>query len=253
MLEIENLSVSIEEKEILHNLNLKIPEGEVHALFGPNGSGKTTLIKTIIGYPEYEITSGSIRFKGQELAELDIDERVNLGIGVSEQRPPSIKGVKVGDLLGVMKQRDESRAAYIDEMVEKYNMGKFIDRDINEGFSGGEIKLSELFYILLNQPDFLMFDEPDSGVDTERMAKLGEMANECLKSKNCPNVAMERNSGLIITHTGFILDYIHADKAHLLLDGTIVCNGNPGIMLDQIRSEGFDFCVQCQRRVMVDE
>ena len=248
MLEIKNLTVCIDKKEILHNLNLKIPNGEVHVLFGPNGSGKTTLMKTIIGYPEYEITQGSIRFDKQEINKLKINERANLGIGISQQRPPVIKGVKVEQLIKIIGEKDKRKKEYIEEVIERFEMKNFLERNINAGFSGGEIKMSELFQILITQPRFLLIDEPDSGVDPEKLVKIGEMTNECLRAKNCSDINIRRNAGLIITHSGFILEYVHADKSHLLINGNIVCSGNPRIMLEQIREEGYEYCVKCQRR-----
>ena len=247
ILEIQNLHVSIESKEVLHGINLTIPDGEVHALFGPNGSGKSTLMMTIMGYPEYIITKGKIIFEGKEISKLDITERAKLGIGVSQQRPPTIKGVKLRQVLDYFIKLNPDRKEYFNDMIKKFNMGKFIDRDINSGFSGGEIKRSELFQILITSQKFLMMDEPDSGVDPEQLAVIGNVVNECLKIKDEKKYKIERNAGLIITHSGNILDYVHTDKAHLLLNGVIHCNGNPGIMMDQIKKKGYVFCINCQK------
>jgi Fe-S cluster assembly ATP-binding protein len=247
VLEIRNLHVNVESKEILGGVNLSIPNGEVHVLFGPNGSGKTTLMMTIIGYPEYKVTKGQILFDGKNISELDITERAKLGIGVSQQRPPTIKGVKLRQILDFFTRLNPSKKDYLNAMVKKFGISKYLDRDINSGFSGGEIKRSELFQILITLPKFLMLDEPDSGVDPEQLAIIGDVVNECLKIKNNVKHKIERNTGLIITHSGNILNYIHTDKAHLLLDGVIHCSGNPGLMLDQIKKAGYNYCISCQK------
>ena len=247
MLEIRNLHVNVEGKEILGGVNLTIPNGEVHVLFGPNGSGKTTLMMAIIGYPEYKVTKGQILFDGNDISELDITERAKLGIGVSQQRPPTIKGVKLRQILDFFIKLNPSKKDYLNAMVKKFDISKYLDRDINSGFSGGEIKRSELFQILITLPKFLMLDEPDSGVDPEQLVIIGDVINECLKIKNNIDHKIERNTGLIITHSGNILNYVHTDKAHLILDGVIRCNGNPGLMLDQIKKAGYNYCINCQK------
>lgn len=248
MFEIKDLCVSVDKKEILHNLNLTIPKGEVHVLFGPNGSGKTSLMMTIMGFPEYKITKGQILLDNKDITDFEIDERARLGVGVSQQRPPTIRGVKLQQILDLIKSHHPERDSYIARMIEKFNFNNFLDRDINSGLSGGEIKLSELFQILVTQPKFLLIDEPDSGVDPEKLVKIGEMVNECLTDKTCPGTRIERNTSLLITHSGFILNYVHVDKAHLLINGSISCSGNAKLMLEQIQEMGYDYCVTCQRR-----
>jgi Fe-S cluster assembly ATP-binding protein len=245
MLEIRNLHVKIGNKQILKGINLNIPNGEVHALFGPNGSGKSTLMMSIMGYPEYEITEGIMLFEGIDIQEMDITERVNLGIAISQQRPPSIKGVKLNDILDYYIQSHRSNAEMIDKFIDKFNMDTFTDRDINSGFSGGEIKRTELFQVLCANPKFILLDEPDSGVDPVQLSTLGTLINDCLKI-NREQRSINRKTGLIITHSGNILEYVHVDKAHLLMDGIIHCTGNPGIMLDQIKAEGYSYCIKCQ-------
>jgi len=247
ILEIKGLCVEVEGQEILHDLDLVIPDGEVHALLGPNGSGKTTLMMAIIGYPEYETTKGRILFNGDDIIELDITERARMGIGVSQQRPPTIAGVKLQQVLDYAVANAPQRAQEIDELVRVFQMEPFLDRDINAGLSGGEIKRSELFQLLATRPRFVMMDEPDSGVDLEAMNVIGEMTNELL-ARNHAIRPTERRAGLIITHTGHILDYVHADRAHVMLDGYIGCSGNPLILLDQIRECGYEECVRCELR-----
>jgi len=247
ILEITGLCVEVEGQEILHDLDLVIPDGEVHALLGPNGSGKTTLMMAIIGYPEYETTKGRILFIGGDITELDITERARLGIGVSQQRPPTIAGVKLQQVIDYAVANAPQRAQEIEKLVSVFQMEPFLDRDINAGLSGGEIKRSELFQLLATRPRFVMMDEPDSGVDLEAMNVIGEMTNELL-ARNHAIRPTERRAGLIITHTGHILDYVHADRAHVMLDGYIGCSGNPLILLDQIRECGYEGCVRCELR-----
>lgn len=250
MLTINNLHVSVQGKEILHGINLEIPDGEVHALFGPNGSGKSVMIMTIMGYPEYEVTQGQILVNNQDIYELSIDERVKLGIGVSEQRPPTIKGIKFRNLFDLLMPKYKDERIYINKMIEKFRIERFLDRDINDGLSGGEIKQSELFLVLISKPKFLILDEPDSGVDPEHLKMIGEMITESLRNKKYKNTApcakLNRNTGLIATHSAAILDYIPTDKAHVMLNGKIKCSGNPGIMMQQIKKYGYEYCIKCQ-------
>ena len=255
MLEIKGLHVSVRGKEILHGVNLHIPDGEVHVLFGPNGSGKSVMIMTIIGYPEYEVTKGHILIDGQDLADLSINERVKLGIGVSEQRPPTIKGVKLQNLFDLLVPKDEEGRIFADRMIKKFHIERFLGRDINYGLSGGEIKQSELSLVLISRPKFLILDEPDSGVDPEQLKKVGRMINESLgdknKENNIPEARLNRNAGLLVTHSAAILDFVHTDRAHLMVDGKIQCSGNPGIMMDQIRDQGYAYCINCQKTMGV--
>lgn len=238
MLEISDLQVCVEDKEILKGVNLHIPDQEVHALFGPNGSGKSVLISTIMGYPEYEITSGSIKYNRQDITELSIDERVKLGLGVSEQSPPAIKGVKLKNLIELLAPGLKEDEDFRKGVLEKFNMAEFLDRDINDGLSGGEMKRSEQFLALITGPEFLILDEPDSGVDPEHLKEIGTMIILTLQAGG--------NTGLIATHSAAILDYIPTQRGHVLLDGKIRCSGNPVTMMDQIRSSGYDYCIECQ-------
>lgn len=252
MLRINDLHVNIENKEVLKGVSLEIPHNEVHSLFGPNGSGKSVLISTIMGYPEYEITGGEILFNGQNINQLSIDERVKLGIGVSEQRPPTIKGVKLRNLIELLMPGEIQDETFRKGMLERFNMDKFLDRNINDGLSGGETKKSELFLLMLARPGFLILDEPDSGVDPEHLKKIGAMINEALQKKIQGNELcnpLGRNSGLIATHSAVILEYVHTDKAHIMLDGKIHCSGNPAVMMEQIRSNGYNYCINCHQNI----
>jgi Fe-S cluster assembly ATP-binding protein len=242
ILEIKDLSVSVEKKRILHNVNFAIKEGETHVLFGPNGGGKTTLLMTIMGSPKYVVTSGSIVFKGKEIVGLSMDERARMGIGMSVQRPPVVRGVKTRDMVAACIG-DKATEKQVDQLAEKANMTGFLDRDINYGFSGGEVKRSELMQLLAQQPDLSLLDEPESGVDLVNIAVIGELINELLEKGE--HIRYRTHSGLVITHTGHILDYISARTGLVMLNGTIVCEGDPYEILETIKTKGYEECRKC--------
>jgi Fe-S cluster assembly ATP-binding protein len=244
MLEIQNLSVSVENKEILHEVNLQIKPGETHVLFGPNGAGKSTLLSAIMGFPKYKITGGKIIFNGQDVTNLGLDERARLGIGISIQRPPVIRGVKTSDMLAATL-KDKGNADMVKELAAKADLSDFLDRDINYGFSGGEIKRSELMQLLAQKPQLVLLDEPESGVDLVNIALIGKLINELLE-KNCPR-HIRKNMGLIITHTGYILDYVNAHTGYVMCGGMIGCEGDPREMLTTIKEKGYKECQVCLR------
>lgn len=244
MLEIQNLAVSINGKRILQDVNLSVPEGRIMALFGPNGSGKTTLQKTIMGFPAYKVEAGRILYKGEDITALPMDERSRRGIGLSFQTPPVVRGVKLHDILRItMAKRSQLSETKIADDAKRLNLTAFLLRDINLGFSGGEVKRSELLQLLAQSPDFILFDEPDSGVDLENIRLVGDVMGELLgKSK-----VREKNlkSGLIITHQGYILDYVNPDKACIMINGSIRCTGNPRDILQEIQKNGYEECARC--------
>lgn len=162
MLLIEDLQVKLGEREVLRHIDLQINPGETHILFGPNGSGKTSLLMTIMGYPQYRVTAGRIIFKGVDITNLPINERARLGIGMSYQRPPTVNGLKTRQMVQICAG---GRDVDVTGMAARMNFTDFLERDINAGFSGGEIKRSELVQLMAQQPDLLLFDEPESGVD----------------------------------------------------------------------------------------
>jgi Fe-S cluster assembly ATP-binding protein len=170
-----------------------------------------------------------------------------MGFGVSFQNPPSIRGVRLGDLLKIEhgeKEDAEDLSPEMMEIVQKLKFDeKFLERDVNLGFSGGEVKRSEILQLLAQQPDFIMFDEPDSGVDIENVELLAEEINILLDKDKKPG--LREKSGLLITHLGYILNFVGADTAHVLMDGRIACSGNPNEILEDIRKEGFKGCVEC--------
>ncbi len=242
MLEIKQLSVAVDGKDILQDVTLTIGTGETHALFGPNGSGKTTLIMTIMGFPRYKVTKGSIVFKGKDITGLPLDERARMGIGLSFQRPPVVRGVKARDMVSAALG-DRRSAEAVEVLAERANMNEFLDRDINYGFSGGEIKRSELMQLLAQRPELTLLDEPESGVDLVSIALIGKLINELLE-KDCPMHA-RKCAGLIITHTGHILDYVNARTGYVMLGGRIGCEGDPHEILATIKKKGYEECVKC--------
>jgi Fe-S cluster assembly ATP-binding protein len=244
MIEIRELEASFNGKKILEDVNLKIGPGETVALFGPNGSGKTSLLKTIIGVPGYRVESGEIVFKGRDITQGPIHERARLGIGMAFQRPPVVRGVKLRDMLRICTEKggDFER---VQGFVEKLNLAEFLERDINLGFSGGEIKRSELLQLVAQDPDFVMLDEPDSGVDLVSIHAVGEVINCLLEKDRKPT--QRTKAGLVITHGGHILDYVNADRGHVMLKGALSCSGNPRDILEDIRARGYEECVRCLR------
>jgi Fe-S cluster assembly ATP-binding protein len=246
LLEIRDLAVEVDNKEILSDIDLYIDEGETHVLLGPNGSGKSTLFMSILGFPKYKITRGEIIFKEEDITHLNTTERVKMGIGVSFQNPPAIRGVKLKDLLKIEHHEDikEELSPELTEEAGKLKFDeRFLERDVNLGFSGGEVKRSEILQLLAQKPDFIMFDEPDSGVDIENVELLAEEINTLLDKNKKPG--LRNNSGLLITHLGYILNFVTADTAHVLMDGKIACSGNPAEILEDVRKEGFKGCVEC--------
>jgi len=247
MLEIKDLSVSIEKKEIVHEINLTIKDGETHALFGPNGSGKTTLLMAIMGFPKYRVTNGTILFNGEDIVSLTLDERARLGIGMSYQRPPVVKGVKTRDMVAVsLGDRQGDAEKIIPALAKKAELVDFLDREVNYGFSGGEIKRSELMQLLAQKPQLVLLDEPESGVDLVNIALIGHLIDELLE-KDCP-IVERKCSGLIITHTGHILDYVNARTGYVMFDGRIGCEGNPREILKTVKEKGYEECVRCMVR-----
>ncbi len=234
ILELRNVSVDVAGRRVLEDINLSIPEGEVHVLFGPNGSGKSSLLMAILGFPAYKVSFGEIWFKGKEMTDLPVNERAKLGISVAFQNPPAIRGVKLGGIIDHLAP-DE---AGVTGLIEKVKFPQeFLKRDVNLGFSGGEAKKSEILQVLAQGGDFVMLDEPDSGIDVENLQLIGKVIGEML----------EERSALIITHLGHILRYVNADWAHVLINRSIACSGEPVKVLGQILNEGYAWCMKCPK------
>ncbi len=239
MLKIEDLWVEVQGKEVLKGITLDIGTGETHCLFGKNGSGKTTLLMTLMGFSGYKVKHGRIIFKGEDITHMPINERSKLGLAISLQRPPTLKGVKLKDMLAICGgDEDVGR-----RLAKEYAFAHFLDRDVNHGFSGGEIKKSELLQLLAQDPDLTLLDEPESGVDIENLNVIGDMIRRLLQKEQHRN---RQKSGLIITHTGFILNYVAADRGHVMLNGRILCQGNPVEIFEGIQKYGYEECAKCR-------
>jgi Fe-S cluster assembly ATP-binding protein len=244
MLKIEDLTVEVNGKILLHDVNLEVKKGYTNVLFGPNGAGKTALMRTIMGFSEYKVLKGRILFKGKDITNVPVDERARLGIGIMMQRPPDMLGIKLRDLIKVESKGKTDPEA----LAGSLDMNRFLDRDVNVGFSGGEIKRSELLQLEAQNPDFYLLDEPESGVDLVSIEQVGMTIKLLLEQGiECPGESCERGkSALIITHTGQILDYITADRGYILCNGTVMCSGNPLKMLEEIKSRGYEECIKCR-------
>ncbi|MCX6054471.1 MAG: Fe-S cluster assembly ATPase SufC [Chloroflexi bacterium] len=244
-LEISDLRVSIENKQILNGVNLTVAQGEVHAIMGPNGTGKSTLAYTLMGHPSYLVNSGEVKFKGKNLLSLATDERSRLGLFLAFQYPVSIPGVTVANFLrtAVNARRKaanpEDKGIAIPEfrkiLKEKMEMLKmdtsFAGRYLNEGFSGGEKKRAEVLQMAILQPDIAILDETDSGLDIDALRIVSEGVNLLRKQ----NIGV-----LLITHYQRMLDYIKPDVVHIMLGGLIVESGGAGLAL-RLEEQGYDW------------
>jgi Fe-S cluster assembly ATP-binding protein len=242
LLEVKDLSVKVEGKLILKNLNFNLQERASHILFGPNGSGKTTLISTLMGLPGYEVSSGKILFQGIDITDKTVDVRAKLGIIVSFQNPPEITGVKLGDLLKLCLGKTASDEFSSEEtaQIEAFRLTNFLNRDVNLGFSGGERKRSEILQLIFLRPKLLLLDEPDSGVDVESLRMIATEIQKYVESSGA--------SALIITHKGDILEYIKASYGCILLNGQFHCFKDPMRIYNDIKEMGYEECVACRVR-----
>ncbi|HSG43834.1 MAG TPA: Fe-S cluster assembly ATPase SufC [Anaerolineales bacterium] len=244
-LEIKNLHVNIEGKEILKGFNLTIEQGKVHAIMGPNGTGKSTLAYTLMGHPSYEVTEGEVNFKGQNILELEPDERSRLGVFLAFQYPVAIPGVTVANFLRTAlnarrrAENPEDKGIPIPEfrklLKEKMAMLKvdqaFAGRYLNDGFSGGEKKRAEILQMATLQPEIAILDETDSGLDIDALRIVSEGVNTLL-SKDL--------GVLVITHYQRLLNYIKPDFVHIMLDGRIVESGGPDLAL-HLEEQGYEW------------
>lgn len=238
-LEIHNLHVSIGDKEILAGISLDINQGEVVALMGPNGSGKSTLAFVLAGHPKYTVTKGSITFKGQNLLEMKPHERSRAGMFLSFQYPAEVSGVTVSNFirtaLNARLPAPIKIADFAKRLKEKMQLlnvdSKLVNRYLNEGFSGGEKKKTEMLQLAVLEPQLAILDETDSGTDVDALRVIGEGVTK---------VAQQTNMGiLIITHYNRILHYIHPHKVHVLVNGKIVKSGGAELA-HEIEQRGFD-------------
>lgn len=235
LLKIEDLKVNINDKEILKGINLEIKEGEVHALMGTNGAGKSTLVKTLSAHYDCVVTEGKITYKKKNLLDLDVTQRANEGIFMSFQSPVEVAGVNNSYFLktAINAKRTYAGLPEIDAMeflklikeeTAKYNIDrKLLQRDLNDGFSGGEKKRNELIQLLMLQPDLIMLDEIDSGLDVDAIKTVANVINSMLDGKR---------SVLMITHYDRLLELIKPDFVHILNDGKIVKTGDYSLALE---------------------
>jgi Fe-S cluster assembly ATP-binding protein len=235
MIEIIDLCVSVDETPILKGLTLSIQKGQVHAVMGPNGAGKSTLARVLAGHPAYTVTGGEVWFKKQNLLELGPEERAHLGLFMSFQYPLEIAGVSNEQFLkaalnaqrkgrGEEPLSDEDFVKLLYKKMEEMEMApQFRERNINEGFSGGEKKRNEILQMALFKPDFAILDETDSGLDIDAMRIVAKGVNQMRSSENAL---------LIITHYQRLLDYIKPDFVHVLQEGRILRTGGPELALE---------------------
>jgi Fe-S cluster assembly ATP-binding protein len=243
MLTIENLHAQVDGKAILNGIDLDVKAGEVHAIMGPNGSGKSTLSSVIAGNEDYEVTQGKLLLKGNDLAELDAEERAHLGIFLSFQYPVEIPGVTVTNFIKTAINANR-KAQGLEEMPasdllkkirEKAKLleidSKFLSRSLNEGFSGGEKKRNEIFQMAMLEPALSILDETDSGLDIDALKIVANGVNK-LKGKH--------NAVVVITHYQRLLDYIVPDFVHVLFDGKIVKSGTKELA-HELEKKGYDW------------
>ena len=251
-LQITDLHVQIETengpKEILKGLSLTIETGQTHAIMGPNGSGKSTLASTIAGHPRYEVTSGSITLDGEDVLEMGVDERAQAGLFLAMQYPVEIPGVTMTNFLRTAKTALDGEAPSLRTWTKDVKGAfealqidpAFMNRNVNEGFSGGEKKRAEILQLELFKPKFAILDETDSGLDVDALRIVSEGVNR----------AAEQNEmgTLLITHYTRILNYIKPDHVHVLVDGRVAESGGPELA-DQLEAEGYERFVKASAGV----
>jgi len=238
LLRIENLHVTAGDKELLHGINLTVNEGEIHVIMGTNGAGKSTLMHSIMGNPSYNVTEGSIVFCGEDITEMDVDERAKLGLFLSFQNPLAVPGITVENFLRTAKttitgeqQRLFPFKRKLQQQMRELDMNaEYAERYLNDGFSGGERKKNEILQMKMLNPKLAMLDETDSGLDVDAVRVV---------SKNVSEFHTESNSLIIITHHNQILQYLRPDIVHVLMDGRLVKTG-PASLIDEIEARGFE-------------
>ena len=241
--EVKNLRVAIEGHEILRGVDLTVNEGEIHAIMGRNGSGKSTMANVVMGHPAYEVLEGSVKYKGEDLLDLDTDERARLGLFLAFQYPMAIPGVTVAKFLhAALKARADGGEVSVREFRVNLNKAmdllgvdsSFASRYVNDGFSGGEKKRLEILQMFMLEPSFCILDETDSGLDIDALKTVAEGVN-ALRS--------EQRSMLLITHYQRVLNYVKPDVVHVMMDGKIVRTG--GIELaESLEEKGYEWIEQ---------
>lgn len=244
LLEIKNLEASVENTKILKGINLSVSAGEVHAIMGPNGSGKSTLAKILSGHPAYKVEGGEVLFDGENLLELEPDERSRRGVFLAFQYPQEIPGVSIMNFLrtAVNSRLDKEMSVmeFRKLLYEKMDMlsidKKFATRFVNEGFSGGEKKRNEALQMALLEPKLAILDETDSGLDIDALRIVSYGVNKIMEESK------ERPTVLLITHYNRILNYIHPDFVHVLSNGRIVKSGGSDLALE-LEERGYDWVI----------
>ena len=239
LLNIQNLSVSVDDNEILHDLNLKVGRGETHVLMGPNGAGKSTLGNALMGNPQYKITSGTVIFNGKNILEESVCDRAKEGLFMSFQNPIEVPGVSLSNFIRTaLEQRTGKRIRLwdfkkeIDQKLKVLDMDpSYADRDLDVGFSGGEKKKAEILQMLMLKPSLAILDETDSGLDVDAVRTVSNGVKEYQKDKD--------GALLIITHSTRILEALHVDATHVLVNGHIVEDGGAELV-DEINERGFE-------------
>ena len=239
LLDIQNIFVNIDSKQVLNGLNLQIAKGETHVLMGPNGAGKSTLGNTIMGNPIYTLSSGKIFFDGQDISELSADKRAKLGMFLSFQNPLEVPGISVETFIrsAIQQSTGEHVKLFQFQKALKANMellnmdSSYASRDLNVGFSGGERKKSEILQLLMLNPKFAILDETDSGLDVDAVRTVSKGIQEYQKKQD--------GALLIITHSTKILERLHVDYTHVIVKGKIVKTGD-GSLVRQINDNGFE-------------
>ena len=242
MLKIENLHAEIGDNEILKGLDLEVGKGEIHAIMGPNGSGKSTLANVLMGHPRYDVTEGSVIFEGEDVLELEPDERAKLGMFLAFQYPSEVPGVSVANFLrtAVNSVREEELSIMemfklLQEKMRIMQMDpKFAERYLNEGFSGGEKKRNEILQMLMLEPKLAIMDETDSGLDIDALQVVSKGVNE---------LRGPEFSAIIITHYQRILRYIEPDRVHVMLEGRIVTSGDKDLA-HELEDKGYEWVRQ---------
>jgi Fe-S cluster assembly ATP-binding protein len=238
--EIRGLEASVEGKPILKGLNLKVNKGETHAMMGPNGSGKSTLANVVMGHPHYEVTAGEIIFREQNILDLDPEHRARLGLFLAFQYPLAIPGVSVAKFLksaadAVHPEKKAKASDFLKELKENMKFlgveEVFINRYLNDGFSGGEKKRMEILQMLTLRPGMAIMDETDSGLDIDALKVVAKGVNKLVG----PEFAL-----LVITHYERILNYIKPDHLHILIDGRVALSGGPELV-QQVEERGYDW------------
>ena len=241
VLEIKNLHVEIDGKEILKGVDLTIKQGEIHAVMGPNGTGKSTLAQAIMGHPSYEVTEGEVLVDGENILELDVDERAKAGLFLGMQYPSEISGVTNSDFLrsAINAQREEGDEINLMQFIKKLDKNmEYLEMDpdmatryLNEGFSGGEKKRNEILQLMMLEPKFGILDEIDSGLDIDALRVVSEGINK-LRGQDF--------GSLIITHYQRLLNYITTDVVHVMMKGKVVKSGGKELA-ERLESEGYDW------------